>query len=126
MNKNILGIAAATFSLSSLALAGNTSAEMPSGVNCQVFDAQGKELIPDHAISGKPSQTSQSLSEESELFYLDLELLDGTASLSLTDKHVEASARAEINNLRVHDTFSIGVVPPHGAGPSVILQCTAL
>jgi hypothetical protein len=125
MNKNILGIAAATFSLSSLALAGNTSAEMPSGVNCQVFDAQGKELIPTDMISGKPSPTSQSLTEESDLFYLDLELLDGTVSLNLTDKSTETSARAYLGNLRVNDSFAIDVVPSHATGPSVILKCTA-
>jgi hypothetical protein len=126
MYQKVLVAAAAAFSLSSPALAETTPAPKPFDLNCQVFDASGKELVPDHVISGKISPTSQSLSAESDLFYYSLELIDGDASLRLTDKRLDASALLHASNLQINDSVSVAVVPAHAKEPSLTLKCTAL
>ena len=126
MYQKVLVAAAAAFSLSSPALAETTPTPKLFDLNCQVFDASGTELVPDHVISGKISPTSQSLSAESDLFYYGLELIDGDASLTLTDKRLDASALLHASNLQINDSVSVAVVPAHAKEPSLTLKCTAL
>jgi hypothetical protein len=126
MYQKVLVATAAAFSLSSPSLAETTLAPKPSDLNCQVFDESGKELVPDHVISGKLSPTSQSLSAESDLFYYSLELIDGDASLRLTDKRLDTSALLHASNLQINDSVSVAVVPAHAKEPSLTLKCTAL
>ena len=126
MYQKVLVAAAAAFTFSHLALAETTPAQKPFDLNCQVFDAKGKELVPEHVISGKISPTSQSLSAESDLFYYSLELMDGDASLRLTDKRLDASALLHASNLQINDSVSVAVVPAHATEPSLTLKCTAL
>ena len=126
MYQTVLVAAAAAFSLSSPALAESTPAPKPFDLSCQVFDARGKELVPDHVISGKISPTSQSLSADSDLFYYSLELIDGDASLTLKDNRLGVSALLHASNVRVNDSVSVAVVPAQATEPSLTLKCTAL
>ena len=125
MYQKVLVAAAAAFTLASTALAETTSAQNPFDLNCQVFDAKGKELEPANVISGKFSPTSQSLSAESDLFYYGIELMDGDASLTLKDKSLGVSALLHASNLRINDSVAVAVLPAHATEPSLTLKCMA-